>query len=376
MFEVVEWAVEELPETSRATCSASARSTTSCAASSLASNVRLRDADPHRPPRHGRRARSCQRWRVDLAKARYRNADEPILRGSPVPGLRARLLPRLPALPARAREQTAQRLLTIHNLAYLAAPDGRAARRDRRRHAWRGRRRRAGRRGAVGTGLGEAEHEQHERDQQQHDEYRGHRPRTPHLQRAALLERDDRVLAERARRARTRRAASARPPGSAARPLPPRRRSGPRARPARRDLIGRARRLRRGVLGSARPGQPHRAGSRGQPRRAAARASRAGSGGPRGPASTARASRRCGAGRLVAVGGKACARAAAGGAQALGLGGRAPRRLAQLGDLRERLLVLLAQLLERLSGDGPLAPRLNIRALDAGCGCNYHWRDG
>ena len=49
-------------------------------------HVRLRDADPDRPPRHGA---SCpirsKRWRVDLAKARWQEADEPLLEGCPCP---------------------------------------------------------------------------------------------------------------------------------------------------------------------------------------------------------------------------------------------------------------------------------------------------
>ena len=62
-----------------------------------------------------------RRWRVDLAKSRWRGADEPLLEGCPCPACghgysRAYLHYLL-----KAREQTAQRLLTIHNLAYLQA---------------------------------------------------------------------------------------------------------------------------------------------------------------------------------------------------------------------------------------------------------------
>jgi queuine tRNA-ribosyltransferase len=59
------------------------------------------------------------RWRVDLAKARWREADEPLLEGCPCPACahghsRAYLHYLL-----KARETTGMRLLTLHNLAYL-----------------------------------------------------------------------------------------------------------------------------------------------------------------------------------------------------------------------------------------------------------------
>jgi len=59
------------------------------------------------------------RWRGDLAKARWREADEPLLEGCPcsvcAEGYSRAYLHYL----LRAKEQTAQRLITIHNLAYL-----------------------------------------------------------------------------------------------------------------------------------------------------------------------------------------------------------------------------------------------------------------
>jgi queuine tRNA-ribosyltransferase len=61
------------------------------------------------------------RWRVDIAKGRFRGVDEPLLDGCPCPtctqGYSRAYLHYL----LRAHEQTAQRLITIHNLAYLQA---------------------------------------------------------------------------------------------------------------------------------------------------------------------------------------------------------------------------------------------------------------
>ena len=87
------------------------------------------------------------RWRVDLAKGRYRTADEPILEGCPCPACARGYSRAYLHYLLKARESTASRLLTIHNLAYLqmlmaalrgAIEEGRlaeAARRARRRGA-------------------------------------------------------------------------------------------------------------------------------------------------------------------------------------------------------------------------------------------------
>ena len=61
-----------------------------------------------------------QRWRVDLTAARWKHSRRADHGGLPVPVVRGRLHARLPALPAAQRELTAMRLLTVHNLAYLA----------------------------------------------------------------------------------------------------------------------------------------------------------------------------------------------------------------------------------------------------------------
>ena len=91
----------------RATCSASATSTTSCAASSWAST---RSTARCRRGSAATAWRSCpipeRRWRVDLAKGALPRGRRAAARGLPVPGLRARLHARLPALPAAGRAST------------------------------------------------------------------------------------------------------------------------------------------------------------------------------------------------------------------------------------------------------------------------------
>jgi queuine tRNA-ribosyltransferase len=59
------------------------------------------------------------RWRVDLAKGRFRTVDEPLLDGCPCPACAHGYTRGYLHYLLRAREQTAQRLITIHNLAYL-----------------------------------------------------------------------------------------------------------------------------------------------------------------------------------------------------------------------------------------------------------------
>ena len=78
-------------------------------------------AMPTRIGRHGMAIvpDPAHRWRVDLAKSRWKAADEPVLEGCPcaacAPGYSRAYLHYL----LKAREQTAQRLLTVHNLAYV-----------------------------------------------------------------------------------------------------------------------------------------------------------------------------------------------------------------------------------------------------------------
>ena len=137
----------------RATCSASARSTTSCAASSSASTRSTARCRPGSAATAWRVVPDpAKRWRVDLAKARWRDGRRAAARGLPVPGLRARLHAAPTCTTCCApREQTAHAPAHDPQPRLPAAADGRAARRDRRRPPRRGRRGRARRRGAVGA---------------------------------------------------------------------------------------------------------------------------------------------------------------------------------------------------------------------------------
>jgi queuine tRNA-ribosyltransferase len=78
-------------------------------------------AMPTRIGRHGMAVvpDPSARWRVDLAKGRWRDADEPLLEGCPCPvcahGYSRAYLHYL----LRAHETTGMRIVTVHNLAYL-----------------------------------------------------------------------------------------------------------------------------------------------------------------------------------------------------------------------------------------------------------------
>jgi queuine tRNA-ribosyltransferase len=78
-------------------------------------------AMPTRIGRHGMAIvpDPAARWRVDLAKGRHRTSDEPLLDGCPCPACRHGYSRAYVHYLLKAREQTAQRLLTLHNLAYV-----------------------------------------------------------------------------------------------------------------------------------------------------------------------------------------------------------------------------------------------------------------
>ena len=101
MFEVVGWTMEEFPASGRSTCWASARSTTSCAASSSAST---RSTARCRPGSAATAWRSCPTRSIAGAwispRRAGREADEPLLEGCPCPACAEGYTPRLPALPA------------------------------------------------------------------------------------------------------------------------------------------------------------------------------------------------------------------------------------------------------------------------------------
>ena len=120
MFEVVDWAMQELDEE---------RPRHLLGIGEIDDLVRgvelgIDTFDCAMPTRIGRHGMAvvpdpAARWRVDLAKGRYRTADEPLLDGCPCPACAHGYSRAYLHYLLKAREQTAQRLLTIHNLAYL-----------------------------------------------------------------------------------------------------------------------------------------------------------------------------------------------------------------------------------------------------------------
>jgi queuine tRNA-ribosyltransferase len=123
MFEVVRWTIEELeaaaPERPRHLLGIG---DVDDLVRGVALGIDTFDcAMPTRIGRHGMAVVPDPggRWRVDLAKGRYREADEPILDGCPCPACAHGYTRAYLHYLLRAREQTAMRLLTIHNLAYL-----------------------------------------------------------------------------------------------------------------------------------------------------------------------------------------------------------------------------------------------------------------
>jgi queuine tRNA-ribosyltransferase len=120
MFEVVAWAVSELDE---------GRPRHLLGIGEVDDLVRgvqlgMDTFDCAMPTRIGRHGMAVvpdpgARWRVDLAKGRFRTADEPLLDGCPCPACAHGYSRAYLHYLLKAREQTAQRLLTIHNLVYL-----------------------------------------------------------------------------------------------------------------------------------------------------------------------------------------------------------------------------------------------------------------
>ncbi len=79
-------------------------------------------AMPTRLGRHGTALvpDPATRWRLDLVKGRFRESEEPLLEGCPCPACARGLSRAYLSYLARAGELTAMRLLTLHNLAFLA----------------------------------------------------------------------------------------------------------------------------------------------------------------------------------------------------------------------------------------------------------------
>jgi queuine tRNA-ribosyltransferase len=120
MFEVVGWALDELPVERPVHLLGIGE------VDDLVRGVELGidTFDCAMPTRIGRHGMALvpdpeRRWRVDLAKARFRESSEPLLAGCPCPACAEGYTRAYLHYLLKAREHTAMRLLTIHNLAYL-----------------------------------------------------------------------------------------------------------------------------------------------------------------------------------------------------------------------------------------------------------------
>jgi len=123
MFEVVRWSIEELAT------AAPGRPRHLLGIGDVDDLVRgvelgIDTFDCAMPTRIGRHGMAvvpdpAHRWRVDLAKGRFRGVDEPLLDGCPCPACAHGYTRAYLHYLLKAHEQTAQRLITIHNLAYL-----------------------------------------------------------------------------------------------------------------------------------------------------------------------------------------------------------------------------------------------------------------
>jgi queuine tRNA-ribosyltransferase len=120
MYEVVEWAIDELPED---------RPRHLLGIGDIDDLIRgvelgIDTFDCAMPTRIGRHGMAVvpdpeRRWRVDLAKGRYRGSEEPLMEGCPCPACKPGYTRGYLHYLLRSNELTAMRLLTIHNLAYL-----------------------------------------------------------------------------------------------------------------------------------------------------------------------------------------------------------------------------------------------------------------
>jgi queuine tRNA-ribosyltransferase len=122
MYQVVEWGVDELPD---------ARPRHLLGIGDVDDLLRgvelgIDTFDCAMPTRIGRHGMAVvpdpgRRWRVDLYKSRWKTADEPLLEGCPCPACSHGYSRAYLHYLLHARETTVQRLLTVHNLAYLQA---------------------------------------------------------------------------------------------------------------------------------------------------------------------------------------------------------------------------------------------------------------
>ncbi|MBA2644925.1 MAG: tRNA guanosine(34) transglycosylase Tgt [Solirubrobacterales bacterium] len=122
MYQVVDWAVQELPDERPRHLLGIGD------VDDLLRGVELGidTFDCAMPTRIGRHGMAVipdpdRRWRVDLYKSRWKTADEPLLEGCPCPACERGYSRAYLHYLLHAREMTVQRLLTLHNLAYLQA---------------------------------------------------------------------------------------------------------------------------------------------------------------------------------------------------------------------------------------------------------------
>jgi queuine tRNA-ribosyltransferase len=120
MYEVVEWALDELPDE---------RPRHLLGIGDVDDLIRgaelgIDTFDCAMPTRLGRHGMAVvpdpgARWRIDLGKARYRDSREPLMDGCPCPACAAGYTRGYLHYLVKAREITAMRLLTLHNIAFL-----------------------------------------------------------------------------------------------------------------------------------------------------------------------------------------------------------------------------------------------------------------
>src|SRR3954467_2552452 len=120
MYEVVDWAVDELPED---------RPRHLLGIGDVDDLIRgvelgIDTFDCAMPTRLGRHGMAVvpdpdARWRADLGKARHRHDRAPLMEGCPCPACAAGYTRGYLHYLVKAREPTAARLLTLHNIAYL-----------------------------------------------------------------------------------------------------------------------------------------------------------------------------------------------------------------------------------------------------------------
>jgi queuine tRNA-ribosyltransferase len=120
MYEVVEWAAQELPESKPRHLLGIGDVDDLLRGVELGMDT-FDCAMPTRLGRHGMAVvpEPERRWRIDLAKGRFKRVDEPLMEGCPCPACRAGYSKAYLHYLVNARETTAMRLLTLHNLAYI-----------------------------------------------------------------------------------------------------------------------------------------------------------------------------------------------------------------------------------------------------------------